>query len=225
MKKLYTLLDIENFVLNAQYFKVGQQPTNAVEELVTENFIKAKFDFTNRVFIEGAPEGEVNASKSLKYEALIIEKFKYLNSRALSSSMGKYGDFEYLQYQKLEYDNKYKVATGYMVSPPIEDTINKERLRDYPEGTLSSILLSYGITPADTELGKMYQLIIFRYEYAKNLYDIYLGFATDFRTKCRTFVELREWDKLNQAFTMVDSLEEQITLEQIQTIYASFDAL
>lgn len=168
---------------------------------------------------------EWETKKALKYEDLIIEKFKYLNSRALSSSMGKYGDFEYLQYQKLEYDNKYKVAVGAMISHPIADTINKERLRDYPEGTLEPILLSYGITPADTELAKMYQLIIFRYEYAKNLYDLYLGFATDFRTKCRTLVELKEWDKIEQAFDMVDGLQEDITLEQIQTTYASFDAL
>lgn len=225
MKKLYTLLDSENFVLNAQYFEEGQQPNNAVEELLTENFINPKFDFTNRVFFEGGNIEIINNNKAILYEALIIEKYKYLNVRALSSSMGKYGDFEYLQYQKLEYDNKYKVAVGDMISPPIADTINKERLRDYPEGTLDPILLSYGITPAATELGKMYQLIIFRYEYAKNLYDIYLGFATDFRTKCRTLVELKEWGKIEQAFAMVDGLQEDITLEQIQNAYASFDAL
>lgn len=59
MKKLHTLLDEQDFVLNAQYFEEGQQPTNAVEELVTENFLKPKFDFTNRVFFEGATTEEI----------------------------------------------------------------------------------------------------------------------------------------------------------------------
>ena len=62
MKKLYTLLDTENFVLNAQYFEEGTQPANAVEELVTENFIKAKFNFVNRVFFEGATQEEIETS-------------------------------------------------------------------------------------------------------------------------------------------------------------------
>ena len=66
MEKLYTLLDTENFVLNAQYFEEGTQPTNAVEELVTENFIKAKFDFDTRTFVEGATSEEIaEANKSI----------------------------------------------------------------------------------------------------------------------------------------------------------------
>lgn len=76
MKKLYTLLDSENFVLNAQYFEVGQHPTNAVEELVTENFIKAKFDFTNRVFIEGAESNEVQQLLILEAKKKETELYK-----------------------------------------------------------------------------------------------------------------------------------------------------
>jgi hypothetical protein len=206
--------------LTDYYLTLGCEEVNV---LYSDNFIKPFWNGSE--FIESATVEEEEALKAPIYEKDIISRYKYLNTRALSSSMGKYGDFEYLQFQKLEYDNKYKVATGEVINQPIADTINKERLRDYPAGTIDPILLSYGITPADTEIGKMYQLIVFRYTYAKNLYDTYLGFATDFRTKCRTFVELREWDKLETAFAMVDSLEEEITLEQIQTTYASFDAL
>jgi len=63
MKRLYTLLDSENFVLNAQYFKEGTQPSNAVEELVTENFIKEKFDFETRTFFEGATIEEIQEAQ------------------------------------------------------------------------------------------------------------------------------------------------------------------
>lgn len=52
MTKLYTLLNENDFVINAQYFEEGTQPNNAVEELLTENFIKAKFDFTTRNFLK-----------------------------------------------------------------------------------------------------------------------------------------------------------------------------
>ncbi len=77
MKKLYTLLDDENFVLNAQYFEEGTQPTNAVEESLTENFIKAKFDFVNRVFFEGATTEEIEeANKLLIPEVVSRRQFK-----------------------------------------------------------------------------------------------------------------------------------------------------
>jgi len=77
MKKLYTLLDSDNFVLNAQYFEVGQQPTNAVDELVTENFIKPKFDFTNRIYFESATAEEIEeANKPIVPENISAMRLK-----------------------------------------------------------------------------------------------------------------------------------------------------
>ena len=76
MKKLYTLLDSDNFVLNAQYFEVGQQPTNAVDELVTENFIKPKFDFTNRIYFESAESNEVQQLLILEAKKKETELYK-----------------------------------------------------------------------------------------------------------------------------------------------------
>ena len=76
MEKLYTLLDTENFVLNAQYFEEGTQPTNAVEELVTENFIKTKFDFDTLTFFEGATNEEVTEITILQAKQKETELYK-----------------------------------------------------------------------------------------------------------------------------------------------------
>jgi hypothetical protein len=98
-------------------------------------------------------------------------------------------------------------------------------LRDFPEEVLEAVLLSYGIPPQGTALDKMLQLIVFRYEYAEARYNIFKAFCIDFRTKCRTFVELTQWDKLDQAFTLIDNLSTDITDEQIEQLYNDFNAL
>lgn len=176
-------------------------------------------------WVEGLTVEGVNALKIPVYEQGIIDRFSYLMLRALSSSMGKYGSYEYLQLQKIEYDEKYKVAKGLLVCPPLLEAITREMDRDFPEAILDSILTAYGVTPTGSQLDKMLQLIVFRYEYAENRYNRFKGFSIDFRTKCRTLVELAEWAKLDQAFSLVDALPESLTDEQINAFYNDFDAI
>lgn len=186
-----------------------------------DEFIKGFWNGSE--WIETITQEEVNAPLIIKYEEIIIEKYLYLMLRALSSSMGKYGSYEYLQSQKLEYDEKYKVAKGLSNNTPIADAIYKEMLRDFSESMLDAILASYGITPIGTHLDKMYQLIVFRYEYAENRYNIFKGFIIDFRTKCRTLVENLEFSKLDTAFELVDSLPNELTGLEIQNFYTNFE--
>ena len=89
--KLYTLLDSENFVVGAQYFEEGQQPANAVEELVTNYFFKPKFDFTNRVFFEGSTPEEI--AEEIEKENLKIALFEV------------YPELDGMNYQLLQLDN------------------------------------------------------------------------------------------------------------------------
>jgi len=160
------------------------------------------------------------------YEEKIIEYFTYLMNRALSSSMGKYGSYEYLQIQKREYDNKYLVAKGLEVNVPISNAIQKEMERDFPTPILDAILTSYGYNDlSGTQLEKMYTLIIIRYEYAKSRLDAFEGMAIDFRTKCRTLVELYQWGKLDIAFELVKNFPENPSDTDIQNYYNQFDAL
>jgi hypothetical protein len=158
-------------------------------------------------------------------EEEIIEKYNYLMMRALSSSMQKYGSYEYLQNQKTEYEEKYLIAKGLKVSIPLSNSLEKEMNRDFTDASLIATLQYFGLTPEATKLENFYKLIIFKYEYAKNRYEIFNAFCVDYRTKCRSFLELNQIDKLNQAFTMADDLPQTLTDEQIETLYNQFDAL
>jgi hypothetical protein len=49
--------------------------------------------------------------------------------------------------------------------------------------------------------------------------------AIDFRTKCRTLVELYQWSKLDTAFELVKNFPENPTDTDIENYYNQFDAL
>ena len=158
-------------------------------------------------------------------EQEIIRRYNYLMMRALSSSMQKYGSYEYLQNQKAEYDEKYLVAKGLKISVPLSSSLQKEMDRDFTDESLIATLSYFGLTPESTKLENFYKLIIFKYEYAENRYEIFKAFCVDFRTKCRNFLELNQLDKLNQAFEIADNLSETITDLEIETLYNKFDTL
>jgi len=158
-------------------------------------------------------------------EEEIIKRYNYLMMRALSSSMQKYGSYEYLQNQKLEYDDKYLVAKGLRDSAPLSSSLQKEMDRDFTEESLIATLAYFGLTPELTKLENFYKLIVFKYEYAQNRYEIFKAFCVDYRTKCRSFLELNQIDKLDQAFAMSDNLPDTLTDLEIETLYNEFDAL
>lgn len=187
--------------------------------LVGDIITKEVIDFTEEE-IE-----QFNASKIAELEKTIIDKYNYLMMRALSSSMGKYGSYEYLNNQKQEYEEKYLVAKGLRVSVPLSSSLQKEMDRDFTDASLITTLEYFGITLGETKLENFYKLIIFKYEYAENRYEIFKAFCVDYRTKCRTFLELNQLDKLNQAFAMSDNISETITDLEIETLYNEFDAL
>lgn len=195
-------------------------------QLKIESFVKPDLntDFTD--VIESATNEEISEIKTPVYEQKIIELFTYLMNRALSSSMSKYGNYEYLQIQKQEYDKKYLVAKGLEVNTPVANTIQKEMDRDFPEPTLDAILTSYGYNDLlGTQLEKMHTLIIIRYEYAKQRLDMFEGMAIDFRTKSRTLVELSQWSKLDTAFELVEGLPNELSDVDLENYYNQFDAL
>lgn len=177
-------------------------------------------------WVESASEEEIAQLNTPIYEQKIIDLFTYLMNRALSSSMGKYGSYEYLQIQRDEYFLKYKVAKGIEENQSIADAILKEMERDFPTPMLDAILTSYGYNDLNgTQLEKMYVLIIIRYEYANGRFQNYQAKSIDFRTKCRTFVELGQWSKLDTAFVLVENLPTELSDADIDSFYNQFDAL
>jgi hypothetical protein len=71
---MYTILDKNSFVLNAQYNK--PEELNYTEIVLTENFIKAKF--IDGVFIEGATQEEINSDNEIKKVELKKTQYKEL---------------------------------------------------------------------------------------------------------------------------------------------------
>ena len=59
MMKLYTILDENDFVVNAIFSE--EKPENSVEELMTEKLIKPKFNLDSRRYYEGASAEEKQA--------------------------------------------------------------------------------------------------------------------------------------------------------------------
>lgn len=205
-----------------------EQPENSVdfEPTIPNPEQNAVLNEDATAWVDCRTQEAIDSAKAIRYEERIIEFFMYLMNRALSSSMGKYGTYEYLQIQKREYDQKYQVAKGFITNVPVADSIVKEMERDFPEPMLDAILTSYGYTDlSGTPIEKMYALIIIRYEYALSRLNNYEGKAIDFRTKCRTLVENLQWSKLDTAFGLVESLPNELTDSEIETFYSTFDSL
>lgn len=59
MAKLpYTLLNENGYVIYVAFYEEGQQPENAVPEMVTEWMVKPQFDFVTRTYSETATPEE-----------------------------------------------------------------------------------------------------------------------------------------------------------------------
>ena len=205
------------------------------DDNIPDGFFVASVDYTSELidgyfntelnqWYENASAEELN-KKNIEYRNEINKRYNYLLIRALSSSMGKYGDFEYLTNQKNEYTDKYLVAKGLKVSQPLIDSIEKEMNRDFSESSLVQILAYYGLTSSATMLDNFFKLIIFKYEYAEKRYEDFKAKAVDFRTKCITLVEVGETEKLKQAFALVDRLHSETDEEAIEILYKQFDDL
>lgn len=223
--RYYSLLDNNDFVIDIKKYEVGQQPTNAVEALPINNEFKPKYDRVNNIIVEGALNSEIVDYNTDKYNSIIIDIYTKLSIRALSSSMGKYGTYEYLQVQRDEYDRKYKLAKGEITDIYLENAIVKEMERDFTEAMLDTLLTSYGITPSGDRRNKMNQLIMFRYEYASDRLNRFLGFVTDFRTKCITWIETEEWSKLDQAISLAESVPETLEMTDAENLYNQFNSI
>ena len=221
---------IDNYSQSNDHFLHGWRevviPSITELQRLGDEFILVNNIVTKEVIDFTAEEIElVNQNKIAELENAIIDKYNYLMMRALSSSMQKYGSYEYLNNQRQEYYEKYLVAKGLKISIPLSSSLQKEMDRDFTDASLIATLQYFGITPVTDKLENFYKLIIFKYEYAENRYEIFKAFCVDFRTKCRTFLELNQLNKLNQAFAMSDNLPTELSDSDIQNLYNQFDAL
>jgi len=225
MNKLYSILDDNNFIVECKYFEEGTQPINSIDLLPQNNEILPKYDSQNNTIIEGATDQYIYDNYANIYETRIKDLYTSLSIRALQSSMDKTGSYEYLQVQRSEYEKKYLICKGELTDVYLEDAIVKEMDRDYTNQSLDDLLISLGLTPTGTKRDRFSQLVIFKYEYSLDRLNKFMGFLVDFRTKCRTWIEIYEWSKLNSAFNIAENIPEQLDMIDAENIYNQFNNL
>lgn len=205
-----------------------------------------------RQFLEngGTPElvDHIESGNSIMndlYTEGIQSRFKYLKTRALSSSMNKSSnDYEFLLHMREVYEKKYEVSkfviTSGVVYDNVKSALEKEMADEFDITTLTSQLTGYGLTPSDgsdiavdvnnitseeIHLSRMYQLVRFKFEAGEAKYYPFLKFCEEYRTKSLLWLQTNEHSKIEQGFSLVDNLPKSMTVAEAQTQFDLFDAI
>lgn len=138
-------------------------------------------------------------------ENLILTKVKMLKLqsyasdlrlRAKAAAIGKKGDRDYIFAQVEMYELKYKIATG-------------EISGQYYTDLLSNEAIEFGTTIGiELDLQSFKNIIIDRYETAEGLYRQFLFMIERCRTFIQTLIENHEWEKVDSAFALIDTLND-----------------
>lgn len=215
--------DFNLFLESYSYNSIVYNDNNAVTITFSEEPIQSVKDEIINKYNAYLP-GDLDNVTAKEYTDKLKLMYAYLMNRALSSSMEKEGDDEYLKKQREEYEYKYQVAKGELISSYWSDIINEEMINDFPESLLDQILTELGITinPIWSQLDKMNQLIIGKYELGEQKYHLFTAFCSGFRTHVLTFIANKDWAKVLQAFEIVENLPKEINIIEAQTIYTDF---
>lgn len=108
--KIYTLIDDNDYVLGANYYE--ECPSNGVEDVLMESFIRAKYDRVNRVFYEGASntEKQVRISEIDNYYTSKISELvsKHVEKKTMTGTPIPEDIFAQYEALKLECNLKIK---------------------------------------------------------------------------------------------------------------------
>lgn len=173
---------------------------------------------------------EKESVKSLDYKRKIEDSFSYLYVRALASSMNKSKlDLSFLTAQREVYEDKYKVSKGQLISGVVHDNtlslIQAEMNDEFSEAVLDTILTEYGVTPTGSHLNKMFQLIVFKFEYGLGAFSSYKKFMEHFRTKALLWLDNKEWSKIDSAISLVEGMPSSLTLAEAESLYNQFNTI
>lgn len=171
------------------------------------------------------PFQEDSLIKSQEYLKEVNLVYESLMFSALSRSIGKTGTRAYLEAQREEYKDKYECAKGLVENPFMEVSIRAELDRDFPEDTINSVLEIYGLPTSGTRLERMKRLIVFRYEYGNQAFLQFKAFIADFRTKCITYIELQNFEKVDEIIDLAKSITGDTTNEEIFQKVLTFNDL
>lgn len=169
-------------------------------------------------------------NKVTQYKQRINDYFSHMYIRALSSSMNKRSsDLNYLLGLREEYKDKYDVSKGNITTGSTynntQSAILGEMQDEFTEAYLDTRLPLYGLPVEGTHLEKMYAIIVFKYEYGLNAFNQLNAFIRRFRTKGNKWVDDSEFTKLDNAFAIVDTLPETLSMNDAEDLYNQFNAI
>ena len=218
MKKLYTLLDENDYLIGCQYFEEGTQPENAVEQLVTENFIKTKYNRQLGLFEEGATTEQLEQqtqNKKSEYLNKLVTLVNNLDKRILISSVSKEeSDIEYLKNQtENRYYQKYKVAKKYvdtlgLYTPILEDA-------DWYNQIVAELENTNTIQNQNIPLSYFMNLIVQYYELGDFRNMKFQTALETFRAKTKDYILMLNFVKADECMELAETLPDAMSLEDL----------
>lgn len=203
--KLYHIYNENLEITHAEYFEEGSQPENAVYVEYCD-FIKPMVNPETLEVYEGATTQDISNLKSPKYLTKLQLYSSDLRVRAKAAAIGKNGERDYIFAQVEMYELKYKIANDEIVGQYFTDLLTDEAIEF---GTTIGVNL---------DLTTFKELIINRYETAEGLYRQFLFMIERCRTFIQTLIENNEWEKVDSAFALIDTLND---VSQATTLMAN----
>lgn len=194
-RKLYHIYNENLEITHAEYFEEGSQPENAV---FVENcsFTKPMVNPETLEVYEGASSQDISNLKSPEYLTKLQFYSSDLRIRAKAAAIGKKGERDYIFAQVEMYELKYKIANDEIVGQYFTDLLTNEAIEF---GTTIGVNL---------DLATFKELIINRYETAEAQYRQFLFMIERCRTFIQTLIETNQFDKVDSAFAMIDTLND-----------------
>lgn len=147
-------------------------------------------------WVESATETEISIGTSSVCMIRLQNYAADLRIRAKAAAIGKKGDRDYVFAQVEMYELKYRIATG-----EISD--------QYMLSLMESEALEFGNSiGVEMTLTQFQELIIYMYETAEDQYNLFLFMIERCRTFIQTLIENTEWVKVDQAFALIDTLND-----------------
>jgi hypothetical protein len=200
MSAIYYILDQDGFYVSHNYY--FQIPEGNVTDVpITQSFVRAKFNGQNW------EEGGVSQDLIAAYTDRIQQAFTFLRRRALSSSINKTGDWDYIFEQAEQYKIKYRVAKGEITNVAVQELIADEAN-------------DFGVT-----VEQMNALIISMYEAGELAYNKFTAMIERARTKALTMLEIGSYARALEIIELMESVPEQLTMEQAQVLTAQMIAI
>ena len=168
------------------------QKLSDTNELINNEVIRRVIDLS---------EEEINAKNKAYYDNWLKNKVTYLLIKAEGYAIGKEGDVDYIKTQIKLYETKYANATTLTPIAEIDADLALEGMRDF-----------------GVELEVFKQLIVYMFEPSQEAFALFVHYIEQCRSAILTLIASNEWDKVEQARVIVDSLASPTEAQTVKNL-------